>query len=70
MNYISKKYWMILYTLCCDYHSGQYSRGYRLLCKLRKYYDLKSGYLLDNTLRSCRNHDMYKRLEKQIVDKL
>lgn len=25
-----------LYLLCMDYHSGQYSRGYRLLCRLQR----------------------------------
>ena len=25
-----------LYAFCADYHSGQWSRGYRLLCRLGK----------------------------------
>jgi hypothetical protein len=27
-------YWSLA-VFCMDYHSGQWSRGYRLLCKLR-----------------------------------
>ncbi len=27
---------LVLYRLCADWHSGQSSRGYRLLCRLSK----------------------------------
>jgi hypothetical protein len=34
MNKLSKDYYFELALFCEDYHSGQWSRGYRLLCKL------------------------------------
>lgn len=35
MKKLSKEYYFELAVFCMDYHSGQWSRGYRLLCRLR-----------------------------------
>jgi hypothetical protein len=32
-----------LYTFCSDYHSGQWSRGYRLLCRTAKAWKRHAG---------------------------
>ena len=34
MKKLSKEYYFELAQFCMDYHSGQWSRGYRLLCRL------------------------------------
>ena len=34
MRKLSKEYYFELAQFCMDYHSGQWSRGYRLLCRL------------------------------------
>ena len=34
MKKLSKDYYWELAQFCMDYHSGQWSRGYRLLCRL------------------------------------
>jgi hypothetical protein len=35
MKKLSKEYYFELAVFCAHYHSGQWSRGYRLLSKLR-----------------------------------
>lgn len=35
MRKIRKENYWELVVFCMDYHSGQWSRGYRLLCRLR-----------------------------------
>ena len=35
MRKIAKENYFELAVFCMDYHSGQWSRGYRLLCRLR-----------------------------------
>lgn len=34
MKKLSKQYYFELAVFCMDYHSGQCSRGYRILCRL------------------------------------
>lgn len=34
MKKLSKEFYFELAQFCMDYHSGQWSRGYRILCKL------------------------------------
>jgi len=34
MKKLSKEYYFELAVFCMDYHGGQWSRGYRLLCRL------------------------------------
>ena len=35
MKKLSKEYYFELAQFCMDYHSGQWSRGYRILSRLR-----------------------------------
>lgn len=35
MRKLAKAYYFELAVFCMDYHTGQWSRGYRLLCRLR-----------------------------------
>ena len=35
MKKLSKQYYWELAVFCMDYHSGQWSRGYRILSRLR-----------------------------------
>jgi hypothetical protein len=35
MKKLSKDYYFELAQFCMDYHGGQWSRGYRLMCRLR-----------------------------------
>jgi hypothetical protein len=35
MKKLSKEYYWELAQFCMDYHSGQWSRGYRLMCRLK-----------------------------------
>ena len=53
MNKIHKDDYFILAVFCIDYHSGQWSRGYRILSKL---YPFK---LTDNCIKECRESELY-----------
>lgn len=35
MRKLSKEYYWELAQFCMDYHGGQWSRGYRIMCRLR-----------------------------------
>jgi hypothetical protein len=35
MRKLSKEYYWELAQFCMDYHGGQFSRGYRIMCRLR-----------------------------------
>ena len=35
MRKLAKEYYWELAQFCMDYHSGQWSRGYRILCRLQ-----------------------------------
>ena len=35
MRKLSKEYYWELAQFCMDYHGGQWSRGYRIICRLR-----------------------------------
>ena len=37
MKGLDKESAVVLYAVCADYHSGQASRGYRLLCAAGRY---------------------------------
>lgn len=58
-NYLIKEYWIVLYVFCMDYHSGQWSRGYRLLSLLSKHRYV-GGNLGDGLLEECRKCYIYK----------
>jgi hypothetical protein len=57
-NYLIKEYWIVLYVFCMDYHSGQWSRGYRLLSKLGSKYI--GGHLGNGLIEECRKCYIYK----------
>ena len=52
MRKLSKEYYWELAVFCMDYHSGQWSRGYRLLCKLHPNFT-------DNFCDECRESEAY-----------
>jgi hypothetical protein len=64
MNKIPKECYFELYVFCMDYHSGQWSRGYRLLSKLGP------ARLTDNVINECRDSEMYLYLEQHYADKV
>ena len=45
-----------LYVFCADYHDGQWSRLYRIMCKIGKYLDLKGDW------NEWRSTELYARL--------
>lgn len=49
MKKLAKEYYWELAQFCMDYHSGQWSRGYRILCKLKveNWSDFRSEKLRD-----------------------
>jgi len=62
-------FYLILYVFCMDYHSGQWSRGYRLMCVTGK----KLGSKFHVTSDQCkllRNTKLYKYLEENYTDKI
>lgn len=56
MRKIHKENYFDLYVFCMDYHSGQWSRGYRLLSKLGP------ARLTDNCIAECRQSEVYAHL--------
>ena len=65
MKKIKKEDYWILYVFCCDYHRGQWSRGYRLLCKLQKY-----GFDISDRELNPRENDIYRHLERNYRNKV
>ena len=64
MKKIRKEHYWELAVFLMDYHSGQFSRGYRLLCKLRPHNFTAS--LCDE----LRETDIYSYLEKKYSKKV
>ena len=56
-----------IYELAYEYHSGQWSRGYRLLCYVQRY-ARKHGIDLDRETRASRK--LYRQLERHYAAKL
>ncbi|HEY3376380.1 MAG TPA: hypothetical protein VGL77_02705 [Armatimonadota bacterium] len=54
-----------IYQLAMDYHSGQSSRGYRLLCRCQRYAARR-----ELTLRPNRQSTLYRVLVQTYLDKL
>lgn len=54
----------ILAVFCMDYHSGQWSRGYRILCRL------KPENFSSSLCTELRETDLYRYLEKKYADKI
>jgi len=61
MNTIHKRYWLELYVFCMDYHSGQWSRGYRILSRLSGYY--RANVSSSTACKEARESAAYKYLE-------
>lgn len=65
----------ILHLFTSDYHSGQWSRGYRLLCmtskRLRRYFGSRF-YWLDSEryTKELRESELYKHLELTYASKM
>ena len=64
MPKIPKESYFELYVFCADYHSGQWSRGYRLLSKLGP------AQLTDTCIRECRESEVYAHLVSKYADKV
>ena len=56
MPKISKEHYFELYVFCMDHHSGQSSRGYRLMSRLGP------ARLTDACIAECRASDVYQYL--------
>jgi hypothetical protein len=50
-----------LYLFCCRYHSGQWSRGYRILSRLSRVYSPGLS-IRSNRFESSEQRDIYRRL--------
>jgi hypothetical protein len=64
MKMIPREYWFELAVFCMDYHSGQWSRGYRLLSKLKPS-NFSSAFCAE-----CRESEMYQYLVDHYGDKV
>ena len=64
MRKIRKDNYFELYVFCMDYHSGQSSRGYRLLSKLGP------ARLTDSCITECRESDVYQHLVENYANKV
>lgn len=56
-----------LYRLSSDWHSGQWSRGYRLLCRVYNYAQ-RHGVDVHRSTRASQR--LYRQLESRYADKL
>jgi len=64
MPKIPRDCYFALYTFLADYHSGQWSRGYRILSKLGP------AHLTDSCIAECRESEIYKYLVNNYADKV
>ncbi len=64
MRKLSKEFYWELAVFCMDYHSGQWSRGYRLLCRL----DPRN--FSDSLCAELRESEAYKWLVDNYADKI
>ena len=53
MKKLSRQFYFELAVFCMDYHSGQWSRGYRIYCRL------KVERLTDSCISECRESEAY-----------
>ena len=56
MRKIPKDQYFELYVFCMDFHSGQWSRGYRLMSKLGP------AQMSDRFIEECRESEIYQHL--------
>ena len=63
---------MVLRVFVSDYHSGQWSRGYRLSCAIdRKLKRIKgNSFITDEQIRIARKFPFYKELETKYANKM
>lgn len=63
---------LAIYQFCADYHSGQWSRGYRLLCATDKALRRKQigGDYLSRGSRQYANRELYQYLKNNYSDKV
>jgi len=60
----------IIWLFCHDYHSGQWSRGYKLLCLAgRRCADLNTDFI-NFSARELENTDLYKHLVANYANKI
>jgi len=65
MKKILKENYLELYVFLLDYYDGVFSRGYRILCRLKKYTKIT-----DNCIAECRKSEIYLYLENKYIDKI
>jgi len=63
MRKLSREYYFELAVFCMDYHSGQWSRGYRILSRLH-------ARLSDSCIAECRESEAYAWLVRHYADKV
>lgn len=64
MRKIHKCDYFELAVFCMDYHSGQWSRGYRILSRLQPFH------LTDSCIAECRGSEIYQYLVATYGDKV
>ena len=64
MPKIAKENYFELYVFCMDYHSGQWSRGYRLMSRLGP------ARLTDACIAECRASECYQYLEANYANRV
>lgn len=64
---IKKQQFVVVFVFAVDYHRGQWSRLYRLQCRLRKYLKVnkKNSWQYNYMTKCCRATKLY----KELVDK-
>lgn len=65
MKKVHKQDYFELAVFLMDYHSGQWSRGYRLLCRLGARSNFTSQFMQD-----CRETEIYQYLVSQYASKV
>jgi hypothetical protein len=64
------KYQIIAY-FCMDYHSGQWSRGYKLQCLvMKRLKSMEDSAIFGLNARFLRNTNLYKQLESKYSEKM
>lgn len=64
----SAEFRFALYVFLCDYHSGQYSRGYRLLSKIVQAWSPRN--IDGDMMAEIRETEEYLELEAKFADKV
>jgi hypothetical protein len=59
-----------LYTLCTLHHSGQWSKGYRILSKLLRQYRYRPGLSVERGHLSDSANELYERLASRYANQI